>query len=230
MTQRPLCAADACDRLVYARGFCSRHYKQVLRRGAVQPDRQPAVCSVEGCGRRATSRGWCSAHYLRWTRTGDVQADVPIGQSGRTTCAVPGCARPVASGGLCNAHRGRVLTRGDAGADEPLRVVAGNGFVHQGYRYVPVPPVDRWLTGGRTPVAERRLVMARLLGRPLRPDESVHHRNGDRTDSRPENLELWSRFQPNGQRVDDKLSWAMELLRRYRPDLLRDGERPGCVE
>jgi hypothetical protein len=29
--------------------------------------------------------------------------------------------------------------------------------------------------------------------------------------------------QPNGQRIEDKVAFAVELLRRYRPDLLVDG-------
>ena len=48
--------------------------------------------------------------------------------------------------------------------------------------------------------------------------------NGDRADNRPENLELWSSWQPAGQRVTDKVQWAKELLARYEPDVLRDME------
>lgn len=62
-----------------------------------------------------------------------------------------------------------------------------DGYV---YEYVPNHP-DAVKAKGY--VLQHRLVMEQKLGRPLRPNEVVHHMNEVKDDNRPENLELHDR-------------------------------------
>lgn len=64
-------------------------------------------------------------------------------------------------------------------------------------------------------VFEHILVVEQALGRYLRTDEAVHHRNGVRDDNRIQNLELWTRPHPAGIRAADALAWAHEIIARY---------------
>ena len=70
---------------------------------------------------------------------------------------------------------------------------------------------DRW-------EMEHRIVVSEHLGRPLERAEEVHHKNGNRSDNRLSNLELWSTRQPKGQRVSDKIDYANEIIRLYGSD------------
>ena len=64
-------------------------------------------------------------------------------------------------------------------------------------------------------IMEHVVIMSQFLGRPLLKGETVHHKNGIRDDNRLENLELWVNTIRFGQRVEDKIKWAIEFLSVY---------------
>lgn len=213
------CSTEACGRPVYSRDLCEKHYRRWLRHGDPETVLRPSVlkrCMVHGCDKKVDARGLRHGHYQRLLRGSELTDEDPlVRRRYEPKCTVKDCGRPMHGKGLCKTHHTRLAKFGDVLADRPIRTVKGDGFIHHGYRHVPVPEHLRHLTNDQTPYPEHRLVMAKHLGRALLPDESVHHRNGIRTDNRLANLELWSRFQPRGQRLEDKIEFAQEILRRY---------------
>lgn len=223
LSRKAPCAVDGCDRKTYCRGWCYTHYARSLRDGEpgpaeiVTPQTRGGVCAVDGCANPIQSRGWCTKHYTNFLKRGDADADGP-GQGKRPyppkwegkDCSVPGCNRPVKTSGYCTLHYQRVGRFGEPGLARAMRAAKGESdFIDtHGYRVVTHPVTKR-------PILEHRLVVEQLIGRPLLSNETVHHRNGKRSDNRVKNLELWAKSQPAGQRIGELVEWAKSILDLY---------------
>jgi hypothetical protein len=212
------CSVEVCESPVLASGFCRKHYDRwrktgdplVTRNSLKIPARKRGdPCSVAGCHNRVACRNWCSVHYQRWRNTGD-----PLKTAGplqHRICAAAGCSEGMFSSGYCQNHYYRFRKHGSAtgGRSKPNRK-RGEGTKTNGYHFKTI-----MVDGVYRQIGTHRLVMEKKLGRKLRAGENVHHINGIRDDNRPENLELWVRTQPCGQRPPDLVAWAREIIEQY---------------
>jgi hypothetical protein len=180
------CFVEACEQPHHARGWCNSHYYRWQkygdpRGGSLFNQRPNLECVIDACKKPQTCRGWCATHYTMWIRRGDPQAP-PLRSARGPHCLVDACNRPVQARGMCTKHYQRWQRHGDPLVGSHERAPNGSGSISRaGYRLV---------TFEGNLVLEHRKVMAEHLGRPLLPEEVVHHR-GARTDNRVEVLQLF---------------------------------------
>ncbi len=187
----PQCVAPNCERPPWRKGECTKHYQRMRKHGSYEPYARPPGPYFARAG----------------------------------ACIVDGCTNARHARGWCVKHYRRWQVHGTT-EQNPARRELGTGSISdKGYLIVSCPAefaaMGHTRPGGRTSVAEHRLVMARHLGRPLLSDETVHHKNGVRLDNRLENLELFTGRHGNGANLADALAKAKELLVLYEPGALR---------
>jgi len=103
------CCVSHCERLAYAKGWCKRHYMQILRHGHLTLESErggPKECAAPKCEKSRVSGGHCRKHARQIKLYGELRPDREY-MTGRLICSEPDCGSTVRARGLCAKHYNR---------------------------------------------------------------------------------------------------------------------------
>ncbi len=214
------CSVSGCPRAAKKKGMCDLHYGRSLKGRAIDaPIRTYAPgkkCSAACCESTTVANGLCGFHDGRRKRGKKFSDPLRRKYTAESTCAAPGCNRngPL-SDGFCRTHYSRARLGLDLSA--PIRAaVLGRGRYLKPSGYIGVRvPLDTPGADADGVMFEHRFVMQTHLGRPLLRSESVHHKDGNKTNNSIDNLELRSGAHGRGIRVEDGALAHIAYLEQY---------------
>jgi hypothetical protein len=213
-------------RILYDRGVPRGYGREIdiRRRRALTDDQESEIARRHAVGEKAErlAKEFGCSHWLvkkvvkrsggefhprgnsiRRLSTQECDSAIALYRSGHTqegVAAIIGCSQIVVS----RAMRARgVRVRKSAATGPDHGSWKGGVAKANGYLVEVLSEGDAHLRSMARPdgyALQHRLVMARSLGRPLGPSETVHHINGIKTDNRIENLQLRQGKHGNGVR------------------------------
>lgn len=168
-------------------------------------------CRIDGCCKLVVTLKdqLCSGHYSRFLKNpNNLEKPLRKKRKEKIKCIINDCKSTSKHlNGYCSKHYRRWKDNGD-----PLVIKInekGMGTKSK-FGYIKVYDKKR-----KRVIPQHRIVMEKIIGRELYNDEIVHHKNGIRDDNSENNLELWTRSHPCGQRIEDVIKWAKEIIKRY---------------
>lgn len=68
-----ICKVENCDKPVRTKGYCNKHYQQILKHGEIQKKPQKRICKIEGCNSIHLAGGYCNKHWQQMSKFGRIR-------------------------------------------------------------------------------------------------------------------------------------------------------------